>query len=113
MPKQTQPEPDEAVTDLDEPITVGELTLAEAKEIKALTALVLHYDRETQRLTDELARARQTLTAVQNQRVAYARQVVRDHGIDVDAGSFTLDEDEGIIQQTSVRVSRPALAAVE
>ena len=110
-----QPEPETEVVELDRPETVGDLTLAEAREIKALTALVMHYDREAQRLNEELTRARQTLQVVQNQRVAYARDVVRGHGIDVGDGSYTLDEEEGIIQKTARRVAvdRPTLTAVD
>jgi hypothetical protein len=115
MPKQPQPIPETTTEELPEPLTVGELTLAEAREIKALTGLIMHYDREVARLTDDLARAKQTLQVVTNQRVQYARGVVAEHGIDVEAGSFTLDEEQGVIIQTSRRVpaDRPALAALD
>jgi hypothetical protein len=77
---------------LPEPVHVGDLTAAEAAEIRAVNALVKTWD-------EELERLRKTNTAVRLYRESILDKVIESRGLDK-RNAYNLDDETGGIRMT-------------
>lgn len=99
------PEMGQAVTPLERPFAVGEISGPEAVEIRALNELVKDAEQELQRW--------QRLTTVcRNQRVQFLKRIVEDKGLDM-RNIYSVNDESGVIVQTHRYVEPEPPEAVE
>ncbi|MGV0984986.1 MAG: hypothetical protein ACOYB2_10555 [Limnohabitans sp.] len=97
-----------AVTPLERPVQVGEISGPEAVEIRALNELVADTEKE-------LTRWQRLATVARNQRIQFLKRIVEEKGLDM-RHVYSVNDDSGVIVQTHRHVEPEppeAIAPVE